>query len=61
MGVSVIDGLYNRSHYNAELSASFEVLFDSAEFDDSYIDEGFRPDYDHNFSHNQNNIIYVNS
>jgi hypothetical protein len=35
---------------------SFEVDFDSAEFDDLNLDEGHRPAYDHEFFHNQNNI-----
>ena len=35
---------------------SFEILFDSAEFDEQYLEEGYKPDYQHEFSHNQNFI-----
>lgn len=38
---------------------SFEVEFDSAEFDDLNINEGYRPAYNHEFFHNENNIKYL--
>ena len=41
------------------LNESFEVEFDSAEFDDLNINEGYRPEYNHEFFHNDNNIKYL--
>lgn len=41
------------------MNDSFEVEFDSAEFDEINIDEGCRPEYDHEFDHNANNIKIV--
>lgn len=38
------------------MNDSFEVDYDSAEFNDNNIDEGYRPDYNHEFLHNNNNI-----
>eukprot|EP00347_Sterkiella_histriomuscorum_P001708 403370985 len=57
--VSHID--VNRRDVSARLqnNESFEVEFDSAEFNDNNIDEGFRPEYNHEFFHNDNNIKYL--
>ncbi len=35
---------------------SFEVEFDSAEFDDQHTQEGYRPEYDHDFMPKVNDI-----
>lgn len=40
---------------------SFEVEFDSAEFNDINITEGYRPEYYHEFFHNDNNLKYLKS
>ena len=42
-----------RHHHNNE---SFEVEFDSAEFDEQHITEGMRPEYDHDFMPKSNDI-----
>ena len=40
----------------SQFNDSFEVDYDSAEFDDVNLDEGERPEYEHEFNHNANNI-----
>ena len=42
--------LHNQSHGgHINNNESFEVDFDSADFDDVHINEGFRPDFYHDF------------
>lgn len=41
------------------LNESYEISFDSAEFDEDNIDEGGRPEYDHEFIHNFNDLKFI--